>query len=156
MIAALLAWLFQDLLQVLFLGIMIVPEVFLLVVIYKILAGPKSPGRISLWIWIAFAGGLIWDLRWANTLGMSAVVNTICSSAAYWFWQRTPNSGRGVAVFALIASIAHVASGAAHYMAWAVPSQAAMRMFWIQQLLSIIPLVPLGLLFAFRIRRETE
>lgn len=156
MIAAVLLWLVQDLAQVLALGFMIVPELFLLVVIYKMLVIPRSEGSLSLWIWAAFAGGMAWDLRWAATLGMSAVVNVICASAAYWFWNRTPAGGRGVPLFTLISASAHLASGAAHYLAWAVPSQAAMRMFWLQQLLSIFLLVPLCLLFAFRRGREGE
>ncbi|MDR3332381.1 MAG: hypothetical protein LBT08_07115 [Synergistaceae bacterium] len=150
MIASVAAWLMQDLLQVLAMGFMLVPEFFLLVVVYKIVSGPLQQRRISWWIWFVFAGGTLWDLRWAAIPGMSGLINIAAVAVVYWVWNRTPIGGRSAFLFAGLAGGIHFLSGVAHYFAWAVPSQAATRMFLIQQLLSVPVLVALCLIYAFK------
>ncbi len=150
MIAAAIVWLLQDLLQVLAMGFMLVPEFFLLVVAYKIVSGPLTYRRISWWIWFAFAGGMLWDLRWAAVPGMSALINIMGVVFVYWIWDRTPLGGRNAFLFATLAGGIHFMSGIAHYFAWAVPSQAATRMFLVQQLLTIPVLIVLCAIYAFK------
>lgn len=150
MIAAVVAWVLQDLFQVLAMGIMLVPELFLLVVVYKILAGPLDHRRISWWIWFVFAGGALWDLRWATVPGMSAIINVLAVGLVYWAWDRTPAGGRSALLFAALAGAVHFTSGIVHYFAWAVPSQAAIRMFMVQQLMAVPLLVILCMVYAFK------
>lgn len=150
MIVSALAWLLQDILQVLAMGFMLVPECFLLVMMYRIVSGPLNPRRISWWVWFAFAGGALWDLRWAAFPGMSALINVAAVATLYWIWNRTPLGGRSAILFATLAGGIHFLSGIAHYFAWAVPSQAAIRMFLTQQLLSVPVLVILCMVYAFK------
>ena len=152
MIVALLVWLLQDMLQVLAMGIMLVPEFFLLVVLYKIVSGPLYPTRVAQWIWFAFAGGVVWDLRWVGVPGMSALINVVAVVLVYWIWDRTPAGGRSAVLFAMVAGGAHFLSGVVHYVAWAVPSQAALRLFLIQQLIAVPVLIGLCLVYVFKAR----
>ncbi|MDR3254832.1 MAG: hypothetical protein LBT31_04645 [Synergistaceae bacterium] len=151
MIASLLVWLLQDFMQVLAMGIMLVPEFFLLVVLYKLISGPLVSVRIAGWIWFAFLGGVLWDLRWAASPGMGGLINVLALVLVYWVWDRTPAGGRSALLFAALASCAHFLSGIARYVAWAVPSQAALRLFAIQQLLAVPVLVGLCMIYAFKV-----
>jgi hypothetical protein len=146
-----LVWLLQDVMQVLAMGIMLVPEIFLLVVIYKLISGPLMPIRTAGWIWFAFLGGVLWDLRWATAPGMSGLTNVAALVLVYWIWDRTPVGGRSAFLFAALAGGAHFFSGITHYFAWAVPSQAALRLFAIQQLLAVPVLTALCMIYAFKV-----
>ncbi|MDR1965588.1 MAG: hypothetical protein LBQ36_02655 [Synergistaceae bacterium] len=150
MIASAAVWLLQNFLQVLAMGFMLVPEIFLLVVSYEIVSGPLRAERVSMWLWFAFAGGILWDLRWATSPGMSGLINVGVVMAIYLIWKRTPIAGRSVFLFAVLAGVAHFLSGIAHYLAWATPSHIAVRMFLIQQLLSVPVLALLCMVYAFR------
>lgn len=150
MIASAAAWLLQDLLQVLAMGFMLVPEAFLMVVLYKMVSGPMHQARVAAWIWFAFAGGVLWDLRWAASPGMSGLINAFSVILLYLIWNRTPAGGRNALLFGALAGGMHIMSGIAHYLAWAAPSQAAVRMFLIQQLLCVPVLAALCMMYAFR------
>jgi hypothetical protein len=140
----------QDLLQVLMMGFMLVPDFFMLVVIYMTISKPLNERRISWWLWFAFIGGILWDLRWVVIPGMSGLINVAAVVLVFWVWNRTPIGGRSAALFAGLAGGIHFLSGIAHYFLWAVPSQAATRMFLIQQLLSVPALAVLCLIYAFK------
>lgn len=140
-------------LQVGAMGYMLVPDLFLMIVIYRVLTGEFSQASVSWWIWGAFVGGMIWDLRWAVSPGMSAVVNATVVYVAYLIWSRTPSGGRSPVLFALIAIAGNVISGLAHYLIWAVPSQAALRMFFAQQFFSIPLLIILFIRYVVVLRR---
>jgi hypothetical protein len=150
LIAAAVVWLLQDLSQALAMGIMLVPEFFLLMLVYGIVSSPIRQERISLWIWFAFAGGILWDFRWAASPGMSSLINVGTVIAVYALWNRTPLAGRGAFLLAVIGGAAHFISGMIHYLAWATPSHAAVRMFIIQQLLGVPALALMCLIYAFR------
>lgn len=152
MIVAAAVWLLQDIFQVFAMGFMLVPEFFLLVAIYKVLSGPLYPQRVAQWIWFLFLGGVLWDLRWAATPGMSGIVNVVAVVLVYWVWDRTPLGGRSAFLFAALAGGVHFLSGIAHYFAWAVPSHAALRLFMIQQLITIPVLIILCMIYAFKVQ----
>lgn len=156
MIAAAVCWLLQDMMQVCAMGFMLVPELFLLTAVYKLLSGSSAPRRVSGWIWFSFAGGLLWDFRWSDAPGMSALLNVLCLSIGFWFWNRTPAGGRSALLFAAIAGGSHVLSGLAHYMAWAVPSQAAIRMFLAQQFFAVPVLILLCVIYALKSRDKAH
>ncbi|MDR2779683.1 MAG: hypothetical protein LBB28_00995 [Synergistaceae bacterium] len=150
MILSAVIWLFQDLIQVLAMGFMLVPEFFLLMLVYGVVTGSLRPGRVSAWIWFGLYGGMMWDLRWASSPGVSGLINVIAVAVIYMVWNRTPLAGRGSLLFAMLAGAAHFLSGIAHYLAWAAPGGAAVRMFMIQQLLGVPALILLCVVYAFR------
>ena len=150
MIAAVIAWLLQDCFQVLVMGFMLVPDLFLLVAVYKIVSGPLDQVRLSWWVWFAFLGGILWDLRWSSSPGMSGLINTAAVGFVYWLWQRTPLGGRSAVLLAALAGGIHFAAGIVHYLAWAVPSRAATQMFLVQQLMAVPVLIGICMIYAFR------
>lgn len=150
MIAAVIAWLLQDWLQVLVMGFMLVPDLFLLVAVYKIVSGPLDQVSLSWWVWFAFLGGIIWDLRWSSSPGMSGLINTAAVGFVYWLWHRTPLGGRSAVLLAALAGGIHFVSGIVHYFAWAVPSREATQMFAVQQLMGIPVLIGICMIYAFR------
>ena len=62
-------WLLQDVLQALFLGFFLVPDLFFLGVLQRALREEDLRDRLPRWVWAAFLGGLLWDLRWASVPG---------------------------------------------------------------------------------------
>ena len=150
MILSAAVWLFQDLAQVLAMGFMLVPEFFLLTLAYGVATGSLRPGRISALMWFGLYGGIMWDLRWAPSPGLSGLINIIAVMVVYVVWNRTPPPGRGALLFAVLAGAAHFLSGIAHYLAWTAPSASAVRMFLIQQLTGVPVLVLLCVLYAYR------
>ena len=84
-------WLIQHLLTVLMSGTVRMPEIFLLYLVYKLFTGDRDD-YVSV-IWIAFFGGLLWDLRWVGipffTLCYVVVVMMVMS-----VWNTLPSSGR--------------------------------------------------------------
>jgi hypothetical protein len=137
-------------LQVLAMGFMVVPEFFVLTVACEIVAGFSGQARISFWLWFAFAGGVLWDLRWAASPGMSGLVNAASVFVIYLIWNRTPIPGRSALFLAVITGALHFVSGCVHYLAWASPGEVAMRMFVIQQLLAIPAIALICMIYAFR------
>ena len=100
MLLLIILWILQDLLTVLFGGVMQLPELFLMGIVYKLIAEERED---KLWaIWTAFFGGLLWDLRWVGvpgffTLGYVAVVALIL-----WAWRVIPVHGRTLLVVFLL------------------------------------------------------
>lgn len=142
-----LIFLFQNFLQVLVMGIFLVPDIFLLcAILFALLRGNDKDAQIIL-IWAAFVGGLIWDLRWTNLPGLTASFNGVAVSAAISFWQKTPVQGRTAMVFAFFIFATQSLSGVIHYIFWNVSTQAALRQFMVQQILSVPVLVILCFIF---------
>jgi hypothetical protein len=150
LILSAVVWLLQDLIQVLTMGFMLVPEFFLLMLAYGVVTGSLRPGRISALMWFGLYGGIMWDLRWTSSPGISGLINTIAVMAVYAVWNRTPPTGRGALLFAVLAGTAHFLSGIAHYLAWAAQSASAVRMFVVQQLLGVPVLILLCVVYAYR------
>ena len=150
MISLAAVWLLQDLLQLLAMGIIIIPELFLLTVAYEIVSGSLSQARICMLIWIAFIGGLIWDLRWVTFPGMSSLANLTSVLAIYTVWNRTPITGRSVLMFGMLACAAHFLSGSIHFLAWTTPAESSLRLLIIQQLLGMPALALFCMILAFR------
>lgn len=87
-------WLIQDFLTVFTGGGMQVPGLFMLGIVCRLLLDDGN-GDGSLWaIWSAFAGGILWDLRWVGipgffTLGYVTVVLIVLQ-----VWGMIPPQGR--------------------------------------------------------------
>lgn len=84
-----------------------IPGLFMLGLVYRLLTDESNDESVNLWgIWSAFAGGLLWDIRWIGipgffTLGYVAVVLAVIQ-----VWGIIPpqgrNSGTGLIVFILM------------------------------------------------------
>ena len=91
-----LSWYTQDFLQVLGTGTALVPEVFLLTLVVLSVFRPEKESEI---LWVAFIGGVLWDLRWVGFPGITSLVYGITLTALHWFWNSLPISGRTVHIY---------------------------------------------------------
>jgi uncharacterized protein (DUF58 family) len=71
---------------------------------------------------------------------MTAALNAGLVAAACFLWYKIPAQGRTVVFFTFILIASILISGFAHFALWTVPSQVALRQFFVQQLLGV-PLV---------------
>ena len=99
-------WLVQDLLTVFTGGGMQIPGLFMLGVAYRLLIDDGS-GDESLWaIWTAFAGGVLWDIRWIGIPGFFTLGYVVVVLIVIQVWGIIPPQGRvsgtGLIVFALL------------------------------------------------------
>lgn len=140
-------FLLQNFLQVFVMGIFIVPDIFLLSVMLCALCRSGGRDRQVLLIWTAFAGGLLWDLRWTNLPGLTAAFNSAVVAAAICYWYKAPAQGRTTLLFSVYALATQILSGLVHYFIWNLSTQAALRQFIVQQLLSVPVLVILCFIF---------
>ena len=86
-------WLLQDFLTVFAGGGMQIPGLFMLGIVYKLLFDYGSDD--SLWaIWAAFAGGILWDLRWVGIPGFFTLAHVIVVLIVLQVWGMIPPQGR--------------------------------------------------------------
>jgi len=147
MIALVVVWLLQDFFQVFTMGILIAPNVFLMSVIFMALKPRGEFENFGVFIWAAFLGGLVWDLRWTNLPGLTAAVNSAMTAAACIIWRKMPVQGRSVALFTIMTSVSMVVSGLVHFLFWTMPSQAALRQLAVQQLTGVPVIAVISLIF---------
>ena len=144
MIALTVIWLLQDFFQVFTMGILMAPNVFLMSVIFLALRPRGDNEKYGAFIWAAFIGGLIWDLRWTNLPGLTAAVNSAVTAMACIIW---PVQGRSVALFTVMITVSMVATGLAHSLFWTMPSQAALRQLAVQQLAGVPAVVLISIIY---------
>ena len=97
-------WLLQDMFTVFTGGGMQVPGIFVLGLTYRMLTAGEDED--SLWgIWSAFAGGILWDLRWIGIPGFFTLGYVAAILIVIQVWGMIPPQGRasgmGMVVFAL-------------------------------------------------------
>lgn len=86
-------WLIQDFLTVFVGGGMQIPGLFMLGLVYKLFFDETSDD--NLWaIWSAFAGGILWDLRWVGVPGFFTLSNVIVVMIVIQVWGAIPPQGR--------------------------------------------------------------
>ena len=100
-------WLIQDLLTVFMGGGMQIPGLFMLGLVYRLLIDDSNDEGVNLWgIWSAFAGGVLWDLRWIGIPGFFTLGYVVVVLAVIQIWGIIPpqgrNSGTGLIVFILM------------------------------------------------------
>lgn len=99
-------WLLQDILTVMLWGVTQVPEFFLMGIVYKLLC---SDGEDNLWaIWSAFAGGLLWDLRWIGAPGFFAIGYVAVVMIVLWVWNSLPVNGRTLGIVFLLLELSQI------------------------------------------------
>jgi len=142
MVSSLLMWFFQDLLQVFLMGWVLVPDLFFMYMFYKTAAlGRKLSGTI----WIAFLGGLLWDLRWSGLLGLNAVAYVGALMLAFWLWNLMPKSGRTPLIFVSIMFIGHLSVAVFRMVVLGVTSQHMLHQVVLQQIYAVV----LSFIFGF-------
>jgi rod shape-determining protein MreD len=85
-------WLLQDLLQVLVHGWIFVPDVFLMALLFAL---PLKNHEEGLLLWIAFFGGILWDLRWSGLIGLTAGLYLLALMGMKGIWELVPPSAKG-------------------------------------------------------------
>ncbi|MDN5318562.1 MAG: rod shape-determining protein MreD [Thermovirga sp.] len=142
MVTALLMWFFQNLLQVFFMGWVLMPDLFFMYMFYQTTAlGSKLPGAI----WVAFLGGLLWDLRWSSLLGLNAIAYVGALMLVFWLWNLMPKSGRTPLIFASIMFMGHLCVAVFRLVVLGVTSQHMLHQVVLQQAYAVV----LSFIFGF-------
>jgi len=138
MILPIAVWFLQDIIQVTFMGIFLVPEIFFLGLLFAGLQPDNERGHAYGWyIAVGFVGGLFWDLRWTNIPGLTAGLYGFLLALVFIIWHQIPVQGRSDKAFALCALVAQFVSALVHALLWTVSNAVVIRLFLIQQLLGI-------------------
>ena len=88
-------WLIQDLLTVFTGGGMQIPGLFMLGVVFRLLFSDNNNDDGNLWaIWSAFAGGILWDLRWIGIPGFFTLGYVVVVLIVIQVWGIIPPQGR--------------------------------------------------------------
>ena len=100
-------WLVQDLLTVFTGGGMQIPGLFMLGIAFRLLFTDSTDDDGNLWaIWSAFAGGILWDLRWIGIPGFFTLGYVVVVLIVIQVWGIIPPQGRvsgsGLLVFILL------------------------------------------------------
>jgi hypothetical protein len=90
------SWLFQDFLQVFLSQNIPVPEYFLLFLLFRVLLQEENDKTA---VWVAFTGGILWDLRWTGLPGLSSGLYVFVVLLISWLWHLFPATGRMTWVF---------------------------------------------------------
>jgi rod shape-determining protein MreD len=85
-------WLFQDLLQVLVHGWILAPDVFLMALLFAL---PLKDHEGGLLLWVAFLGGILWDLRWSGLIGLTGGLYVMALMGMKGIWELVPPSAKG-------------------------------------------------------------
>ncbi len=85
-------WFLQDLLQVLVHGWIFAPDVFLMALLFAL---PLKDHEEGLLLWIAFLGGILWDLRWSGLIGLTAGLYVMALMGMKGIWELVPPSAKG-------------------------------------------------------------
>ncbi len=136
-------WYLQDLLQVLGGSPFPVPEAFFLAVLSMFVAWEGSPSQA---LWIAFAGGFLWDLRWTGLPGFTAALWAVVMGAVTIFWQLIPVQGRHGALFLFLAAGSHAVLGGCRGLLYALSGFSIWHEILWQQIFGL-PLVGIAALW---------
>ncbi|NLA91463.1 MAG: hypothetical protein GX843_07525 [Synergistaceae bacterium] len=93
------AWYTQDFLWVLAAGKVLMPELFLMTLVFVSLQNELKGVEI---LWASFLGGILWDLRWIGFPGLSSLFYVVTILMSRWAWFSLPQSGRTVSLFGAI------------------------------------------------------
>jgi hypothetical protein len=142
MVALAVVWYLQDLLQVLFSGRFLVPDLFFIFLVFRLAAVSRD---VPSTVWPAFLGGLLWDLRWTALPGLTAGSYAFAAASCALAWNHIPDSGRTPKLFLVLAVSGHLFIGIAKFMAWGDSRSALLGIFAVQQM-AALPLVLTALL----------
>ncbi len=148
-------WLLQDIFQVIFMGVFLVPDFFLITLIYAGLKPESEHRHTPFWYIITgFIGGLFWDLRWTNIIGLTAGLNGVLLSAVFVIWHIIPAQGRSERALTGCMLGVQFISAFVHMLMWTVSSAVTIRLFIIQQLMGIAIILFLSFVYKKAIHRH--
>jgi len=139
-------WYLQDLLQVAASSGVPVPELFFL---FLLLLSVTEEYDLCGMVWIAFVGGLFWDLRWTGLPGFTAGLYGLLLSLVAGTWRLIPVQGRTSSLFGCCALGAHLVIGLMRG-ALLLPTGASLWPLVLLQQLAGMPLILLGILWFSR------
>jgi rod shape-determining protein MreD len=111
----LVSWYVQDFFWVLGSGKVLVPEFFLLALVFLSLFRFEDGVTI---FWAAFLGGVLWDLRWIGFPGISSLFYIGTLMIVRWIWYSIPVSGRTVSFFGFLFWCANVPTALGRIFLW--------------------------------------
>ena len=150
---SMLSWYFQDLLAVLSSSALLVPDIFLLYILYRNFSDfSRDVGNEILLIWVLFLGGVLWDLRWIGILGLFAFVYVGTFLCASWSWSLFPESGHTVFMFFFILWASQLPGFFVNLLLWNIEAEYYLRSMLIWQAYSI----PLSALFSLLYARKLK
>ena len=136
----LFSWYMQDFLWILSSGKVLVPEVFLLTLVFLSLYSSEDGVRT---VWAAFLGGVLWDLRWTGFPGITSLFYVTTIMVVRWLWYSLPVSGRTISLFGLLLWAANMPVAIGRIYLWGARGLSILQAYLIQQS-HIVPLVLLG------------
>ena len=135
---SLLSWYFQDGLAVLSSDALLVPDIFLLYVLYYNFSDFSRDTEIEiLSLWVLFFGGLLWDFRWIGLPGLFAFIYTGTYLCASWAWSLFPESGHTTSIFFFILWASQLPAFFAGLYLWDIGTEYYLRSMLIFQAYSI-------------------
>ena len=100
-------WLIQDFLTVLNGGEMHIPGLFMLGLVYNLSFNDSSDVNLRA-IWSAFAGGILWDLRWIGIPGFFTLGNVCAVLIFIKIWGAVPPQGHTGFLFFILMEISQI------------------------------------------------
>jgi len=139
-------WFLQDFLQVFLAGNILVPEYFLLFLLYRSLSTEES---FIFFLWIAFAGGLLWDIRWTGLIGLTSGIYVSGLIMARWVWSFIPDTGKTGFMLSFFIWFPIFFVSLARLIVWGMGRELLFQSFMIQQA-CIIPVLVIFAVFHSR------
>jgi cell shape-determining protein MreD len=148
-----LSWYFQDIVAVLSSDALLVPDFFLLYILYKNFSDTsRNVENEIILLWVAFFGGILWDLRWIEIPGLFAIIYVGTFLCASWIWSLFPESGHTALVFFLILWMSQWPGFFTGMYLWNIGSEHYFRSMLICQAYSI----PLSAIFSLLYVRKLK
>jgi hypothetical protein len=140
MLPGLAVWLLQDFLAVLASGPLMIPELFLVLMLYRSLYRSES---FSATVWSTFLGGVIFDLRWLGFPGVTSFLSVSILLVGRWVWLTLPSSGRTIGLTAFFLWAGQSLVSLARLVLWGLPIEDVFRTMLQQQgyLLPVVGIV---------------
>ena len=148
-----LAWYVQDILAVLTYDALLVPDIFLLYILYKKFTDfSRDTDDEILLIWVLFFGGILWDFRWIGIIGLFAFIYAGTFLCASWAWSLFPESGHTVSMLFVILWASQLPGFFAGLYLWNVGTEYYLKSLLIFQAYSI----PLSAIFSWLYVRKLK
>ena len=150
---SLLSWYFQDILAVLSSDALLVPDVFLLYILYCSFSDfSRDKENEVLLLWMLFLGGILWDFRWIGLPGLFAFIYVGTYLCASWVWSLFPESGHTVSIFLSILWASQLPGFFAGLFLWNIGAEYYLRSMLICQAYSIPLAAFYSLLYARKLK----
>lgn len=150
-----LSWAVQDFLAVMMGDALLIPDVFLMSLLFWSFSIKDAPASLDIFlIWAAFAGGLLWDFRWIGFPGFFSLMYVVTFLLARAVWDFFPNSGHTVFIFFLILCGFQLPGFLASIYLWSVEPALYMRSMLLYQTYSVPMSAFFSLLYAIKRRMQ--